>query len=250
MIPVRIKLIACEILYRELCACIARSTNQVDLEFLPKGLHDMGSGGMRERLQAVVDAIDVSRYETIALGYALCGTGLAGLTARGRPLVLPRAHDCVSLFLGSHQRYLEYFTANPGVFFKTTGWIERGQGLEQLATREMRDKTGVGMTYAQLVEKYGEDNAQFLFEQLGNYQHNYGQLTFIEMGIEPDGRFEQSARDEAARLNWRFEKVPGDLGLLQRLVDGDWSGGDFLVVPPGWRIAARHDDRIMDAEEA
>ncbi len=33
----RLKLIACEILYRELCAAVARSVNQVDIEFLPKG---------------------------------------------------------------------------------------------------------------------------------------------------------------------------------------------------------------------
>ena len=38
----RLKLIACEVLYRELCAAVARSVNQVDLEFLPKGLHDKG----------------------------------------------------------------------------------------------------------------------------------------------------------------------------------------------------------------
>ena len=38
----RLKLIACEILHRELCAAVARSVNRVDIEFLPKGLHDAG----------------------------------------------------------------------------------------------------------------------------------------------------------------------------------------------------------------
>ncbi len=42
----RLKLIACEIFYRELCAAVARSVNQVDVEFLPKGLHDIGQAGM------------------------------------------------------------------------------------------------------------------------------------------------------------------------------------------------------------
>jgi hypothetical protein len=113
--PVRIKLIACEIMYREICAAISRSPNQVDVEFLPKGLHDLASAGMRERLQAALDAVEESKYEAVALGYALCGTGLVGLTARGRPVVLPRAHDCITLFLGGRQRYLDYFNSHPGV---------------------------------------------------------------------------------------------------------------------------------------
>ena len=52
----------------------------------------------------------------------------------GRPqhsLVVPRAHDCITLFLGSKERYLDYFQTHPGVYFKTSGWIERGEGLTQ-----------------------------------------------------------------------------------------------------------------------
>lgn len=246
----RLKLIACEIVYREICAAVSRSPNQVDVEFLPKGLHDMGSEGMRERLQAAVDAVDESKYEAVALGYALCGTGLVGLTARGRPVVLPRAHDCITFFLGSKERYLDYFNSHPGVYFKTSGWIERGQGLEQLNSPALRDKTGIGYVYEDLVEKYGEENAKFLWEQLGNYTRNYGQLTFIEMGVEPDDRFERETREEAARRDWKYEKVQGDMSLIARLVDANWSAEDFLVVPPGWRVVARYDEEILGAEKA
>ena len=246
----KLKLIACEIVYREICAAVSRSPNQVDVEFLSKGLHDMGSAGMRERLQAAVDAVDESKYEAVALGYALCGTGLVGLTARGRPIVLPRAHDCITFFLGSKERYLDYFNNHPGVYFKTSGWIERGQGLEQLNSPALRDKTGIGYVYEDLVEKYGEENAKYLWEQLGNYVRNYGQLTFIEMGIEPDDRFERATREEAARRDWKYEKLQGDMSLLTRLVDGNWEAEDFLVVPPGWRVVARHGEEILGAEKA
>ncbi|MGC9973715.1 MAG: DUF1638 domain-containing protein [Bryobacteraceae bacterium] len=212
----RLKAISCEILYREMCAAVARSANQVDLEFLPKRLHDLGAAGMLRRLQAALDAVDESRYEAVALGYALCGNGAAGLTARGLPVVLPRAHDCITLFLGSKERYLQYFDSHSGVYFKTTGWIERAQDLEQI---------GADLT------------------------SNYSQLTFIEMGVEPDDRFERETREQAARRGWVFEKVRGDLSLIQRLVGGQWDAGDFLVVPPGWRVAPSYDDSIIAAEK-
>ena len=52
MVQMRLKLVACEIMYRELCAAVARSVNLVDVEFLPKGLHDIGQAGMSSRCSA------------------------------------------------------------------------------------------------------------------------------------------------------------------------------------------------------
>lgn len=245
----RLKLISCEIFYREMCAAIARSSNQVDVEFLPKGLHDSGSPMMLDRLQSALNAVDESEYQAVLFGYALCGTGLAGLTARSKPVVIPRAHDCITLFLGSKDRYLEYFTSHPGVYFKTTGWIERGEGLQPLSQQALR-KSGLGYSYEELVERYGEENAKYLHEQLGNHTRNYGQLTFIEMGIEPDDRFERATIEEAARRKWKFEKIEGDMSLLRDLVDGRWNPDNFLIVPPGWRVVAKHDESIIGAEKA
>jgi hypothetical protein len=243
----RLKLISCEIFYREMCAVVARSPNMVDVEFLPKGLHDAGSPVMLARLQAAVDAVEAERYEAVLLGYGLCGTGIVGLTARGIPIVIPRAHDCITHFLGSKERYADYFQNYPGVYFKTTGWIERGQNLEQLTQQSLR-KSGLGYTYAELVEKYGEDNAKFLFEQLGDTTRNYHQFTFIEMGIEPDDRFERASREEAARRGWTFDKIQGDMGLIERLVNGPWNDTEFLVVAPGFRVVARYDESVMSTE--
>ncbi|MGB9605296.1 MAG: DUF1638 domain-containing protein, partial [Bryobacteraceae bacterium] len=132
----RLRLIGCEILYRELCWAVAHSVNQVDLEFLPKALHDLGAAPMRARLQEAIDRTDDGRYEAVLLGYALCGMGLAGLAARSLPLIVPRAHDCITLFLGSRERYLEYFRARPGTYFLTTGWIERGRDVAQLSIQQ------------------------------------------------------------------------------------------------------------------
>jgi hypothetical protein len=233
----RLKLIACEVLYRELCYAVARSVNQVDLEFLPKGLHDRGSAAMAARVQQAVDQTPAERYDAIALGYALCGNGLAGVAARSRPLVVARAHDCITLLLGSKERYAEYFAGHPGVYFKTSGWIERGQAGD----------TQVNLEYDNLAARYGEENARYLFSELTRH---YRQLTYIEMGIEPDDRFERETRALALSRGWRFEKAAGDLGLLRRLVDGPWEERQFLVVPPGCSVRATGGEEIIEARPA
>jgi hypothetical protein len=242
-----LKLIGCEVLYRELCAAVARSPNQVDVEFVHKGLHDEPSASMLAQLQALVDRVDPTVYEAVIMGYGLCGNGLVGLTARRIPLVITRAHDCITLFLGSKERYLDYFGTHPGVYFKTTGWIERGENRTQLS---IQNKIGMDWSFAELVAKYGEENAKFLAEELCKYNKQYRQFTFIEMGVEPDARFERATREDAAGRGWRFEKVQGDMSLIERLVDGDWRDDQFLVVPPGWRVIARYDDGVIDAEKA
>ncbi len=243
-----LKIIACEILYRELCAAAARSINRVDVEFLPKGLHDMGQAGMSARLGEAVAAVDESKYDAVLLGYGLCSNGLLGLTARQIPLVVPRAHDCITLFLGNKERYLDYFHAHPGVYFKTSGWIERGEGLTQYSQDSIQQKAGMTQSYEELVAKYGEDNAKYLYEQLCDMTRNYSGIAFIKMGIEPDDRFERQAREEAAERGWKFEQLAGDMTLIQQLLDGPWDDDRFLVIPPGSRVAPSYDEKIVKTE--
>ena len=240
----RIALVGCEVVLRELCDAVVRSPHQTDLVFLPKGLHDLGAKAMREEIQAHIDAADAGAAEAIVLGYGLCGTGLAGLVARSKPLVIPRAHDCITLLMGSRRRFDAYFAEHPGVYYRSAGWVERGQGLVPMA----RDRTGVTFTRDALVGRYGEDNGAFLYEELTRYQRAYSELAYIATEVDPDDRFESAARVEAAEKGWRFERLDGDLSLFRRLLAGDWADEDFLLVPPGGRIGVSYDDHIVKVE--
>ena len=241
------KLIACEVLFRELCMAVSQSPNQIDIEFLPKGLHDLGATPMAERIQEVLDRTPEDRYDAVLMGYALCNNGLVDVTARGLPFILPRAHDCITLFLGSKERYGEYFDAHQGVYFKTTGWIERGEDAGELSQLSIQRKMGMDMKYEELVAKYGEDNAKYLWETLCDTTHNYGQFTFIEMGVEPDNSFEMKTREEATKRGWEFEKVAGDMRLIRQLVNGEWTEEDFLVVKPGEKVMASYKEGIISS---
>jgi hypothetical protein len=245
----QLKLISCEIFYRELCAAVSRSPNTVDVEFLPKGLHDIGCASMLARLQDVVDRVEEGKYQAVLLGYGLCNNGIVGLIARAVPIVIPRAHDCITLFLGNRRKYLDYFNSHPGVYFKTSGWIERGDSRGELRQLSIQRRIGLDSTYEELVEKYGEDNARYLWDEMCDLGRNYRQLTFIEMGVEPDDRFERQTREEAASRGWDFEKVKGDLSMIQRFVDGRWDEHEFLIVRPGSRVAPTYEDDIITLDQ-
>jgi hypothetical protein len=244
----RLLLISCDVFYREMCLAAARSPHKVDLKFLPKGLHDIGCAGMRQRLQETIDGANVAEYDALALGYGLCNNGIHNLRAPAIPLVIPRAHDCMTLFFGSRQRYLDYFNANPGTYFQTSGWLERAEVKGELRQVSIGHLSGMDQSYPELVQKYGEDNAQYLWESLCNTMRNYTQCTYIAMGVGPDAQFEAQAKQEALEHGWSFVSVAGSLNLIQRLANGDWDAADFLVVPPGGRVTAVYDEGIIALE--
>jgi hypothetical protein len=184
---------------------------------------------MAGEIQRIIDGVPEGTYDAILLGYGLCGNGLEGVCARHTPLVIPRAHDCIALLMGSRFRYEQYFELNPGTYYRSTGWIERGQGLQQLA----HTATGFEETLEALIERYGDDDGHYLYDQFTSYRLAYRKLAYIETGLEPDSRFESGARKEAADRGWRFEKVRGDLKLMSELVSGNWPNKDFQVIQPG-----------------
>jgi len=239
--PKRYKLIGCEILFREICQCAAQSKNIIDIEFLDKGLHDVGEKAMSASLQQAIDTVNPEKYGAILLCYGLCNYGVKGLHSR-IPIVIPKAHDCITLFLGSKEKYTEYFHNNPGTFFRTSGWLERADfGIE--GEENVMSQLGIqpGADYSE----YGEENAEYLKEMLGNWVGNYKKQTFIDTGIGNSAMYEDMVETDAKDKGLEYESIKGDIRLIQKLMDGDWNPDEFLVVPPGNEIIATHDDAIM-----
>ena len=156
----RLKIIACEIMFREICYCVSQSKNIIDIKFLRKGLHDFGQKEMSQALQQEIDQVAKNKYEAILLCYGLCSNGVAGLKTEIIPLIIPRAHDCITLLLGSKERYRQYFEAHPGTYFRSTGWIERNLLAEEDQGKDILSQLGLNRTLEEYVSKYGEENAQ------------------------------------------------------------------------------------------
>ena len=207
----RVRLIGCEVLCRELSAALAEAPLVVDAEFLPKGLHDQGAHAMRTRLQEAVDHTDPARYQAVLLGYALCGNGLAGIQARDLPVVIPRAHDCIAMLLGSREAYLRTFQENAGTFFRSPGWVERGGDMLQLSRQPSEEASSLDA----LIARYGEDNGRYLYEEFHRYRRHYSRLVYIDTGVGGEQGFEEWAKAEALRKGWKFEVREGSLLLFE-----------------------------------
>ncbi len=246
----KFKFIGCEILYREACSLAASVDERVDVEFLLKGLHDLPRQDMNARIQAAIDSTDAG-YDAILLGYARCNDGVVGLQAREIPLVIPKAHDCITLLFGSRTAFEEYFSSHSGTFYASTGWIERDNfegspaSLPAYGRRGVMSNLGLDMTYDEMVEKYGQDNAEFILQSIGDWRKNYTRCLYLEMGVCDESACIAEARKRAQKNNWSFSTQRGELELLRKMFSGVWDD-DFVVVPPGSRIIARNDAEIMD----
>jgi hypothetical protein len=241
--PVRVKLLSCEIFFREVCRLVSASPNTCDVEFLPKGLHDLGTENMRTRLQECIDGVPANTYQAILLGYGLCNNGTAGLAARHTPLVVPRAHDCITLFMGCRSRYSRYASEHPGTYYRTTGWYERDDA-SGAGSPTVSQKLGLSVKYDELVAQYGEENAAYIMETLGDPTANYDRLTFIKMGVADEQPFLDMAQTEAREKGWTFDPIQGSMELFEKLIDGPWDD-DFVIVPPGARIVPRYDHEVL-----
>jgi hypothetical protein len=245
----RLYAIACDVVARPVYLCAARSPHVVDVRLFERGLHNEPRD-LRSRLQEAIDEAPPPA-EAVVLGYGLCGGATAGIVARDKPIVLPRAHDCITLFLGARERYQEQM-AGPATYWYVADQLERNDGYRAgvggLAIGSDTDAQ-VEATRTEYVAKYGEDNADYLMEVLGGWRSHYGRAAFVAMGVADETGPESEAREEADRRGWAFERIEGSLVLLRRLIDGDW-GEDVLVLQPGERLAMSYDDGVVKAVPA
>lgn len=176
-------------------------------------------------VQEQIDAITVP--STVIVGYGLCGNGLLGVKSRQHTLIIPHMHDCVAMFLGSHQRYLQRFFANPNTYYLTKGWIDaRDEPLTD---------------YLDYVRDYDQETADYLVEM--KYRH-YRKLCVVGFS---DAELE-SVRPRAMkvaefcnqRFNMEYEEVLGTPELVDALVAQtvapDRNREEFVVVMPSGEV--------------
>ena len=239
-----LKLISCEVFKHEFLHCISKTNNNIDVEFIKKGIHDLNSEGMQNRIVKSIKKADGKGFEAILLGYGLCNTWVYGLVANKTPLVIPRSHDCIGILLGSKQKYLDYYFENPGTYFQSVGWMENTENEPSIKKRSLQKLYGIDMSQEEIKSKYGEENLDYLNDALDQTKH-YSNMAFIDTGMDSDYHFQNHAKSKAEKNKWTFDVLKGNINLLQNLVNGHWSDSEFLIINPGAVVQQSIDEDLV-----
>ncbi len=241
--------LTCEALSRSLYAVAAQSPHVLSIRLFRQGLHNTPKK-LRTILQEEIARVQPGEFDAILLAYGLCGAATAGLTSPHTPLVMVRAHDCITLYLGSHSRYQAEFDRHPGTYWYSVDYMER-QEKGAMVALGAAGLAEAAEQYDEWVRKFGQSTADLLREEFDRWTKHYTRAAFIDMGLGDAAPYEAMARAKAAKEGWLFERLEGDPRLLRMLVNGDWPAEEFLVVPPGATLRQSfRPDQIVEAESA
>lgn len=237
--PVRVALLACKVFEDEIALLTDGSRHIVETRWFEIGLHDRPDQ-LRVALQENLDAVDArTDIDAVVLAYGLCGRGTAGLRPQRHPLVIPRAHDCITLFMGSKEAYAAHQRRCPTCYYYTPGWnrARRVPGPDML--ENMR---------ADLAARFDEDDVEFLIESHREQLAMHDTATYMDLGSAVGPAEALYARQCAESLGWKFEHLTGDPALLRDLLWGPWDADRYQIIEPGMQVGQSTDETILRAE--
>ncbi|MCC5808298.1 MAG: DUF1638 domain-containing protein [Opitutales bacterium] len=222
-------ILACDVFQDELEHLAAGEPPWTQIQYLEMGLHDHPDR-LRRSVQAALGELAADSAVThIALAYGRCGNGLLGVRADRCHLVLPQAHDCVSVLLGGRSRHDAVLKENPGTYFYSPGWVRGRRVPGPDREHHLRD------LYA---ERFGDDE-EMMEELIDADRESFAHhncAAYISIIDRPEAK--RYCRQCAAHLGWNYRELEGDPTFLEDLVRGRWASPRFLVVPPGHKIGA------------
>lgn len=239
--PPRLALLACNVFEDEIALHAQGAAHLAEIRFFEIGLHDRPDQ-LRATLQENLDALDArADLDAVVLAYGLCGRGTVGLRPMRHKLVIPRAHDCIAVFMGSKEAYAEHQRRCPSCYYYTPGWnrARRVPGPEMFESLR-----------ADLAARFDPEDVEFLVESQRDQLAMHDTATYIELGTPSANAEADYARQCAAWMGWKFEHLPGDPSLLRDLLWGSWDTQRFLILEPGLQLGHAPDDSIMRAEAA
>ena len=244
----RYKLLGCKILEREIASVIFSCKNIIDVTMIQQKIHSRPEH-LKKILQEEINMIDENRhiysndteeyeFDAILLGYGLCSNVVTGLSSKRYPLVIPKAHDCITLLMGDKEMYMEYYKKNPGTFYYSPGFVELDN---------VDDEDYLKRRYDMYLVRYhgNERRARRAVEIESEFTQHYQGAAYIRWPELDFPEYEEQAREKAAEKNWSYELIQGNHSILKQMVDGDWPEDRFLVVRPGHHAEPSYDENIL-----
>lgn len=207
-------IVACKVLESEI-----RLLLPPDVEFraLEQGLHRTPEL-LKQSIQQEINSLDA---EEILLGYGRCGNGVSGVVSNRAKLVIPMVDDCISILLGSYDRYLEEFRREPGTYWLSAGWV--------------KNAVDPYTEYHRCLEKYGEATARWIADEM---MKGYRRLVLINSIAGVTEEIQDYARRFAEFFDLSYEEKRGSDALLRRLISNAGRDHQLLVVEPGQEITS------------
>lgn len=234
----RIGLIACRVFEEEIALHGGDAPHIAEIRFLEVGLHDHPDN-LRRTIQAEIDRFNEREdIEAVVLAYALCGRGTAGLRAGRHRLVIPRGHDCITVFMGSKEKFACQQAACPDSYYYTPGWMKANRTPGAARLESLR---------AELSEKFEPDDVEFLLETEKANWAQHGKAVYLDLGTSGAEEKAADAKTAAESLGWKYERIPGDPSLLKDLLSGRWDPDRFQIIEPGASLDHSPDERIFRA---
>ena len=204
-------IIACETLREELSLIMDARNCSYPVVWVDAGKH-IWPDKLRSAIQEALNALPPSCTTALAL-FGFCGNAMVGIRSPSQVLVLPRAADCIPLFLGSRAARK---AAGARTYFFTEGYL-RSAG--NIATEFKEAASRRGKTHALRVVKM--------------MMEHYRNIAVIDTGAFDPARVLDALADLSQTLDIPVSVIPGNLRLINALLAGDWNRDEFLVVPPG-----------------
>jgi hypothetical protein len=209
---------------------IACGSIQPELELLRKEAPDSNVVYMDQNLHRTPDKMkavlqeaitrETETAERIVLGYGLCANGVVGIKAPKQGLYIPKAHDCIALFMGSREAYNDAFKKRPGTYYLTQSWIEN-------------KKDPLGLMENEYTERVGAEDAEWSIKQeLKNYSH----IAFINTGVGDSKKNRNRAKENAQFLNLEYIEIDASKSFLMKILKGPYDNENFLFFKPGQTV--------------
>jgi hypothetical protein len=193
----RIGIVACEILKREIELMTKDDPDIVHREYLEFALH-IDSAFLKATVKDKVNSLK-GKVDAVFLGYAICQS-LRDVTKELQvPAAMLESDDCIGAFI-TPREYEKEKRKCTGTWFSSPGWAELGAegAIKELHLDSMKDQGYDPMYFLRM-----------LFE-------GYSRCLYIYTGVDGEDHYKAKSEDFAKSLNLRHECRSCDMRVLER----------------------------------
>jgi hypothetical protein len=193
----RIGIVACDILKREIEFMTKDDPEIVHREYLEFALH-IDSANLKATVKEKVNSLK-GKVDAVFLGYAICQS-LRDVTKEvDVPTAMLESDDCIGAFI-TPSEYEKEKRKCTGTWFSSPGWAELGVegAVKELHLDSMKDQGYDAMYFLKM-----------LFE-------GYSRCLYIYTGVEDEEHYKGKSEGFAKSLNLRHECRSCDMRVLER----------------------------------